>query len=141
LRANYSEGHLPLNKPGCQQTEILNWRLQANAHFQNPLLETRVGDLSSGQNHFGDMRACGANPLLSLTTSAVTDPPWLGTDKKQKAGVANFGALGTLQNAYRTCHYLRRYSNRWSATRMAFAMMVNEGFTALAETKQEASTT
>jgi hypothetical protein len=62
-------------------------------------LDERIGDLSSGQNHFGDMRACGTNPLLSLTTSAVTDPPWFGTDKKQKAWVANFGAgepCGTL---------------------------------------------
>ena len=34
-----------------------------------------------------------------------------------------------------------RSANRWSAVRMALAMMVSEGFTALAETKQEASTT
>jgi hypothetical protein len=76
-----------------------NCRYQANARFQTAALETRIGDLSSGQNHFGDMRACGTNPLLSLTTSAVTDPPWFGTDKKQKAWVANFGAgepCGTL---------------------------------------------
>jgi hypothetical protein len=35
----------------------------------------------------------------------------------------------------------RAQCGAWSATRMALAMMVSEGLTALAETKQEASTT
>jgi len=37
--------------------------------------------------------------------------------------------------------YLRRSIRRWSEMRMALAMMVREGLTALAEAKQEASTT
>ena len=35
-------------------------------------------------------------------TSAVTDPRWLVTHRNQKARMANFGALETLRNAYRT---------------------------------------
>ena len=35
--------------------------------------------------------------------------------------------------------YWKRSARRWSATRMALAMMVSDGLTALAETKTEAS--
>ena len=38
-------------------------------------------------------------------------------------------------------NHLRRSDTRWSAIRIALAMMVNEGLTALAETKHDASTT
>jgi hypothetical protein len=37
--------------------------------------------------------------------------------------------------------HLRRSANKWSAILIALAMMVSEGLTALAETKQDASTT
>src|ERR1700678_1333338 len=37
--------------------------------------------------------------------------------------------------------YLSRSASKWSATRMALAMIVSDGLTALADTKQEASTT
>jgi hypothetical protein len=49
-----------------------------------------------------------------------------------------------LEPAHQTLHVifrLRRSANRRSAIRIALAMIVSEGLTALAETKQEASTT
>jgi len=38
-------------------------------------------------------------------------------------------------------HHFRRSDTRWSAIRIALAMIVNDGLTALAETKHDASTT
>ena len=49
-----------------------------------------------------------------------------------------------LEAAHQTLHvilHLRRSANRSSAIRIALAMIVSEGLTALSETKQEASTT
>ncbi len=81
-------------------------------------------------------------PRAHHTLPAGNRAPWKASTLplSSRAQPRDLRFSGPFLGMFLDAAYLSRSASRWSATRMALAMIVSDGLTALAETKQEAST-